>query len=478
MFAGVPTAMVAKDDAARKHAPFHLFAKELRVSDFHERDAAPRRARQATRSERPARVRALRGLAVSVTAMAVLSGTAGTAHAALPPGNAAQQWDQIAQDTVVGSGAFQGEGFVYTAYVAKAMHGAVSPGERRGQSADAAVAESAYRVLVHYFPAKEADLTALHDEALAAIPAGPAKRNGIAYGGLAAAKLLRERAGDGLQTPIASTSPFPTLPPSPGVWRLTPSAYAAPQTPWMANVRPFLLRSSDQFRPAPPPSLSSPQWVAAFDEVKSLGSATSTTRTADQTAIALFWTANVVRQYNGLARSIATSMSLDVPQTTRLLAMLNEVGADAMIAMFDAKYHHLFWRPVTAIDPTSVTSDGFGPAPGFDDGNALTDEHPGWRPFVATPNHPEYPSAHSTISSAIAEVLTRFLGTDAIDVDLQGTPSFTVTRHFATADDLRAEVNDARVWGGVHYRFSVQAGMALGREVADYDLGHGFQACR
>ena len=113
------------------------------MSDFHERDAAPRRARQATRSERPARARALRGLAVSVTAMAVLSGTAGTAHAALPPGNAAQQWDQIAQDTVVGSGAFQGEGFVYTAYVAKAMHGAVSPGERRGQSADAAVAESA-----------------------------------------------------------------------------------------------------------------------------------------------------------------------------------------------------------------------------------------------------------------------------------------------------------------------------------------------
>ena len=156
--------------------------------------------------------------------------------------------------------------------------------------------------------------------------------------------------------------------------------------------------------------------------------------------------------------------------------MTNEVGADAMIAMLNAKYHFLFWRPVTAIDPTSVTSDGFGPAPGFDDGNPATVEQAGWRPLVATPNHPEYPSAHSTISSAIAEVLTRFLGTDAIDVDVQGTPSFTVTRHFATADDLRAEVNDARVWGGVHYRFSVQAGSALGREVADYDLSHGFCA--
>jgi hypothetical protein len=428
-------------------------------------------------NERPTRARALRALAVGVTAVAVLASAAENAAAALPPGNAAQQWDQIAEDTVVGSGAFQGEGFVYMAYVSKAMHRAVVPGERNGQSPDAAVTEAAYRILVHYFPAKEPDLTALHDAALAAIPAGRAKRNGIRHGGLAANQVLRDRASDGLQTPIGSTSPFPTLAPGPGVWRLTPSAYAAPQTPWMANVRPFLLKRPGQFQPPPPPSLSSPQWVAAFNEVKSLGAAASTTRTADQTAIAIFWTANVVRQYNGLARSIATRMSLDVPHTSRLLAMTNEVGADAMIAMFDAKYHHLFWRPVTAINPTSVTTDGFGPAPGFDDGNPATVEQTDWSPFLATPNHPEYPSAHSTISSAIAEVLTRFLGTDAIDVDVQGTPSFTVTRHFATADDLRAEVNDARIWGGVHYRFSVQAGSALGREVADYDLSHDFQAC-
>jgi hypothetical protein len=356
------------------------------------------------------------------------------------------------------------------------MHRAVNPGEHNGQSADAAVTEAAYRVLVHYFPAREPDLTALHDAALAAIPGGPAKRIGITYGGLAASTVLRDRAGDGMQTPIASTSPFLTLPPGPGVWRLTPSAYAAPQTPWMANVRPFLLKSADQFQPSPPPAPSSPEWVAAFDEIKSLGAATSTTRTADQTATALFWTANVVRQYNSLARSIATRMSLDVPQTTRLLAMTNEVGADAMIAMMNAKYHYVFWRPVTAIDPTSATNDGFGPVLGFDDGNPATVEQPGWRPLVATPNHPEYPSAHSTISSAIAEVLTRFLGTDAINVDVQGTPSFTMTRHFATADDLRAEVGDARIWAGVHYRFSVQAGSTLGRQVAGYDLSHGFRA--
>jgi hypothetical protein len=240
----------------------------------------------------------------------------------------------------------------------------------------------------------------------------------------------------------------------------------------MANLRPFGLQTPGQFLPPAPPSLDSQQWVDAFNEIKSLGAADSTTRTPEQTAIAIFWTANVVRQYNTLARSLATNMSLDVPDTARLLAMVNEVGADAMIAMLNAKYHYLFWRPVTAIDPTSVTNDAFGPVPGLDDNNPLTLEQPGWRPLLTTPNHPEYPSAHATISSAVAEVLTHFLGTDRIDVDVQGTPNLSVTRHFATADDLRAEVDNARIWAGLHYRFSVQAGSTLGRQVADYDLKH------
>jgi hypothetical protein len=406
------------------------------------------------------------------------AGVSNPSAVTLPPGNAAQQWNKIAEDTVVGSGAFQGEGFVYMAYVSMAMDRAVNPGEREGQSPDAAVTEAAYRILVHYFPANAPNLTAQHDAALAAIADGPAKRNGIAHGALAAGKVLRQRAGDGLQTPIGSTSPFPTLPAGPGVWRLTPPAYLAPQTPWMANVRPFGLHSPDQFLPPAPPSLDSQQWVDAFNEIRSLGAADSTTRTPDQTAIAIFWTANVVRQYNTLARSLATNASLDVPDTARLLAAVNEVGADAMIAMLNAKYHYLFWRPVTAIDPTSVTNDGFGPVPGLEDGNPLTVEQPGWRPLVTTPNHPEYPSAHATISSAVAEVLTHFLGTDRIDVDVQGTPSLSVTRHFATADDLRAEVGNARVWAGLHYRFSVQAGSLLGRQVADYDLKHALHPIR
>jgi membrane-associated phospholipid phosphatase len=410
-----------------------------------------------------------------IAAAAVAAVTVPASHAAtLPPGNAAQQWDKIAEDTAVGAGAFQGEAFIYLAYVSEAMDRAVNPGERKGQSADAAVAEAAYDVLVHYFPAQEANLTELHDLALAAVPDGPAKRNGVMFGALAAEKVLRDRADDGLQTPIASTSPFPTLPTGPGVWRLTPPPYAKPQTPWMMNMRPFVLRRGDQFLPPPPPSLQSRQWVEAFNEVKSLGADSSATRTAEQTAVATFWSANVNRQYEGLARNVATSMILDVPATARLLATVNEVAADAMISMMNAKYHYLFWRPVTAIDPTSVTNDGFGSVPGVDDGNPLTVEQPGWRPLLPTPNHPEYPSAHATITSAMAEVFSRVLGTNAIDLDIQGTPNFSVTRHFATADDLRTEVMNARVWAGLHYRFSVQAGAALGRAVADYDLDHRF----
>lgn len=398
-----------------------------------------------------------------------------TSHAAtLPPGNAAQQWEKVAEDTAVGAGAFQGEAFLYLAYVSAAMDRAVNPGERNGQSADAAVAEAAYDVLVHYFPAQEANLTGLHDETLAAVPDGHAKRNGILAGDLAAARVLRERADDGLHTPIAATSPFPTQPFGPGVWRLTPPAYAAPQTPWMATMRPFVLHNADQFLPPPPPSLQSDEWVEAFNEVKSLGANNSATRTAGQTAIATFWAANVNRQWGILVRNIAAAERLDVSESAHWFAMVNETLADAGIAFMNAKFHYLFWRPVTAIDPTSVTNDGFGPVPGFDDGNPQTQEDAGWRPLLPTPNHPEYPSAHATFTSAIAEVLTRFLGTSDIDVDVQGTPNFSVTRHFATADDLRTEVENARIWAGIHYRFSVKAGAALGRAVADYDLCHAF----
>ncbi len=417
--------------------------------------------------------------AAAVIVMAAVAG-AGVrdARAVLPPGNTAQQWDKIAEDTVVGSGAFQNEGLIYMAYVSNAMYRAVAPGERRGQSSKASLIEAAYTTLSHYFPAQAATLDALHSEALAAIPDDQSKVVGVRYGALAAAKEIAERDGDGLVTPIASTSSFPTLAPGPGVWRLTPPAYLAPQTPWVASVRPFVLSSADQFLPAPPPSLSSQQWVTAFNELKTDGA--STNPNTAETTVAKFWTANVIRQYNRLARDVATAKNLDLVDTARLVAMVNTVGADAQISVMYAKYHFLFWRPVTAIDPTSVTADGFGSTPGYSDGNAATIEQPGWRPLIATPNHPEYPAAHGSLTGSESQVFSEFLGTDAIDVDIHGfdpagpAGNLNAVRHFATADDLRAEIVNARVWGGMHYRFSGEAGLKLGRDVAAYDLAHAF----
>jgi hypothetical protein len=161
--------------------------------------------------------------------------------------------------------------------------------------------------------------------------------------------------------------------------------------------------------------------------------------------------------------------------------MVNVVAADAQIAVMYAKYHYLFWRPVTAIDPTAVTTDGYGPVPGFDDGNPATVEQPGWRPLLTTPNHPEYPCAHCSLSSATAEVYRTFLGTNRINLDVHGfDPSgpagnLNAVHHFDTPNDLRNEVIHARLWAGLHYHFSGVAGIALGREVATYDLRHAFQ---
>src|SRR3954447_1011391 len=413
-------------------------------------------------------------LALVAAAIAAVVGFAAAPRAAaLPPGNAAQQWNKIAEDTVVGSGAFQLEGFIYMAYVSKAMDGAVNPGERNGQSPDAAVAQAAYDVLAYYFPGQEPTLTSLHHAALAAIPDSAAKRNGIKFGGLAAAKVIRDRADDGLRTPIGTTSRLDMLAPGPGVWRLTPP-YAAPQTPWIGDVRTFIVQSAEQFAPPPPPSLSSQTWIDSFNEVKDYGQDTNpnNTRTAEQTTVARFWTANTNRQYNIVTRSIAGSLGYDVAETAHLLAIVNEIAADTGITLMHAKYHYRFWRPLTAIDPMSVSADGFGAVPGFSDGNPATVEVQGWRPLIPTPNHPEYPSAHSSVSTALSTVFSSVLGTPNINLDIGGGPTFASTRHFATADALRTEVANARVWGGIHYRFSTDAGAALGTAVARYDLQH------
>jgi hypothetical protein len=420
-----------------------------------------------------------------------------SAPATLPPGNTVQQWNKIAEDTVVGSGAFQGEGYIYMAYVSAAVYDAVVAIEGGfepygppiaappGASVDCAVIEGAYRTLVNYFPSQAGTLGALYTEALSNFGGCTSDGGGgRAVGQAAATNIISLRTGDGRMTPIGTTSSFPTLPPGPGVWRLTPP-FQPPQTPWVGNVRRFILHSVDQFLPDPPPSLLSNEWVEAFDETKAYGAATGSLRNDEQTFIAKFWSANVIRQYNRVGRDIVDTRGLNLLETARLAGMINVVAADAMMSMHYAKYHYLFWRPVTAIngslDPSAVTNDGFGPVPGYDDGNPSTMEQAGWRPLLVTPNHPEFPSAHSTLTSAMAEVFRTFLGTTHINLDIHGfdpagpAGNLNAVRHFNKPNDLRQEVINARIWAGLHYHFSCVAGMALGHKVANYDLRHAFQ---
>jgi hypothetical protein len=421
---------------------------------------------------------------------------ASPASATLPPGNTVQQWNKIAEDTVVGSGTFQPEGFLYMAYVTAAVYDAAVAIEGGfepygppitappGASIDCAVVEAAYRTLRYYFssfPALVANLDAYYAEALSNLGGCTADGGaGTLVGQTAATDIIELRTDDGRMTPINVTSSFPTLPPGPGVWRLTPP-FAAPQTPWVGQMRPFVLQSLDQYLPDPPPSLQSLEWVEAFNETKAYGALNGSARTDEQTFIAKFWSANVVRQYNRVVRDITDARGLGLLETARLAAMVNLIGADSLMATFNAKYHYLFWRPVTAIDPTAVTADGFGPVPGYDDGNAATAEQTGWRPLLTTPNHPEYPSAHGTITSAVAEVLTTFLGTNQINLDIHGFDpagppgNLNAVRHFDMPNDFRQEIIDARLWAGFHYRFSTVAGVVLGRQVANFDLRHAFR---
>lgn len=321
-------------------------------------------------------------------------------------------------------------------------------------SLDAAVATAAHHVLAHYFPTQQAALDTDYATALAAVPDGTAKAAGIMVGQATATGLIARRQSDGLEADIGFTMPAP----GPGVWQLPQGQN--PMTPWASKLRPFLLRSPDQFRPGSPSALSSRAWAADFNEVKAIGRLDSPSRTAEQTDIARFWTTNPVVQYNAAFEKIASDRGLDTLQTARLFAMGNLVGADALIACFDAKYTYLSWRPQFAIPL------------GESDGNPATVGDPTWKPLLGAPPHPEYPSGHGCLTGAEAEVLASFLGTNRIELDLTSTvPNLLQPqRHYAKVADLTREISNARVWGGIHFRDATIEGVALGRKVAHWTL--------
>jgi hypothetical protein len=329
-------------------------------------------------------------------------------------------------------------------------------------SLDAAIASAAYHVLVYSFPAQQPALDADYAAALAAVADGAPKTAGIAVGQAAAAGLIALRQGDGLGADIGFTMPTPAI----GVWQLP--ANQNPQTPWMSRLRPFLIKHPDQFRPGPPPRIGSRAYARDYAEVKDYGGTVSALRTAEQTDAARFWAFHPIAQNNIAYQDLTRAHGFDAVQTARLYAMGNLVGADASIACFDAKYHYLFWRPQFAIPQ------------GDSDGNPATVGDPTWTPLIANPPHAEYPSGHGCNNASQAEVYAAVLGTRRIEVDItSATPGLMQpTRHFAHVKDLVQEIQNVRIWGGLHYRSAAEAGVEVGRKVADYALKRYFLPTR
>lgn len=403
--------------------------------------------------------------------------------AATGDNGSALAWNTIAVNTVrtvvpPAPARFQTEALIYMSYIQAAVYDAVTKIEGRyvpyhkfggvntkGASAEAAVAAATRTALNYYLPAESAaakvdgEYTTFLDALASKGLSAKSISAGVTVGEAAAKDIIAFRSSDGRN---ASTAVFGTIGPVvAGAWQVVPPATSA-QTPWVASMKPFLLKTSSQFRPQSPSALSSDTWAKDFNEVKAYGSKTSTVRTSDQTAIAYFWNANVINQENQLYQNIAKLRGMNLVNTARLLAMGEMVVTDSAIACFDSKYNQLFWRPQTAIRNAGL------------DGNTATEADSSWAPLLNTPNHPEYPSAHGCVSSALGEVLAKVLGTRNLNIDIQGSvnggSTLAATRHFNTAEELDNEIVNARVWIGFHYRHSVEDGIKLGQNVSKWTL--------
>ena len=325
-------------------------------------------------------------------------------------------------------------------------------------SKEAAVAAAAHRTLSALYPAQVATLDAKLAAALATIPDSKAENDGVALGRSVADQILARRQGDGFNV---------VLPPylgstDPGQWRPTPPGLVPGLAPHWPNVTPFAMASGAQFRPAAPPSLTSAEYTAAFNEVKALGSATSATRTAEQSAIALFWangagTATPAGHLNLMAQIAAEQHGNSLEENARLFALLNIALADAAISCWDAKYAYTYWRPVTGIRAAAG------------DGNPDTTADPTWTSYIVTPPFPAYTSGHSTFSGAAAAVLAGFFGTDNVGFTLSSENPAVGARSFTSFSQAAAESAISRLYGGIHWSFDnnvgLDAGAALGRYV-------------
>lgn len=288
----------------------------------------------------------------------------------------------------------------------------------------------------------------------------PASRqDAFAKGESVAQRILNARANDGSAMHV---SYVPRT--EPGQWRRTPPTFRQPELPhWATKVKPFVITRPDQFRPQGPPTLKSTKWTGAFNEIKAIGAKDSSTRTAEQTTIARFWsdfssTETPPGHWNSIARAIAAERKLSLVESARLFATLNMALTDAGIACWDAKYHYNFWRPVTAIVRAN------------EDENPETASRSDWQTLLNTPPHPEYPSGHSTFSGAAVAVLSAAFGTDTISFTVRSDALPGVKRTFTSLRACAEECGESRVYGGIHYRFSCEDGLRLGTRIGEWIL--------
>jgi hypothetical protein len=320
----------------------------------------------------------------------------------------------------------------------------------RRASAQAAADQAAHDVLISLYPAFAAMLDSQLQRDLEPIPYGSDKADGIEEGQHVAAAILALRSNDG-----SALTPPPFVPKSqPGSYQLTPPNFAPADFIQWPQVTPFALGRANEFRPGPPPQLTSAEYTLSFNEVKSLGLISSTSRTADQTQIGQFWNGNIQDFWNEIAQTAALTHHLDLAQSAHLFALLNITLADTTIAFFDTKYIYNLWRPVTAIQMAAI------------DNNPQTDQDPAWIPLsTKTAPDPSYLGAHSATSFAAAEVLRLSLG-DQIVLDVTSESLSGVTRHFTSFSEAAEEAGLSRIYAGQHFRFDHLAGERLGQQVA------------
>jgi membrane-associated phospholipid phosphatase len=313
---------------------------------------------------------------------------------------------------------------------------------------DAAADQAAHDVLVALYPNMQATLDQKLADELSALPAGPDTDNGTHTGHLVAALMVAARAGDGSANP---PPPFTVPAPAKGAYQLTPPNQPNPVFTNWGTITPFVIDSSSEFRPIGVPNLAGLEWAQAITEVQHLGQDTSATRTDDQTTAAKFWAPPIWTTWNEIADTQATARHMSIEKASKMLATMNLAIADTTVAMYDAKYTFLFWRPVTAIRAGTP-------------GNPNVNADPTWTPLASTAPDPSYPGAHSSISTAAGVVLTAFLGSHA-DLTVSSDALPGVTRHFASVRAAATEAGLSRIYAGQHTRLDHNAGVTLGSQI-------------